>query len=344
MDRHIVETNTGKIRGYEKDGQIAFLGIPYAKPPVGKLRLKRAVPIEAWEGILDAKEYGSPAVQKMGDQFLGSEDCLTLNIRRPLEGENLPVLVFIHGGGYNTGSASDSLISGDSFVKNGIVYVTFQYRLNVWGFYDFTGYPGCEEFESNCGISDHIAAMKWIHENIAAFGGDPERVTISGESAGGTSAILLMAVPALKGTFQQVIASSGLPNGVFSHEMSRKHIEMFLEGMGWTEADLHKLAGIDSFEVLKGNDFIAEMHQYRHPGIYLPSPVVDDLLPERPIEAIRKGCAAGVRLMIGSNLNEGTFFVRPEHTFFPNSWEMIEELFRNNGMEEWFGEAKAYYE
>ena len=341
---HIVETRTGKIRGYERDGHIAFLGIPYAKPPVGELRLKRAVPIEPWEGILDAKEYGSPAVQKMGDQLLGSEDCLTLNIRRPAEGEKLPVLVYIHGGGYNTGSASDPLLSGDSFVRNGIVYVTFQYRLNVWGFYDFTGYPGCEAFESNCGLSDHIAAMKWIHENIAAFGGDPERVTIAGESAGGTSVLLLMAVPAAKGTFQQVIASSGLPNGVFSRETNRKHVRLFLEGMGWTESDLPKLADIDPFAVQKGNDFIAEMHQYRYPGINLPSPVVDDLMPERPIEAIKKGCAEGIRLMIGNNLNEGTFFVRPEHTFFPNSWEMIEEALRNNGLENLFGEVKAYYQ
>ncbi|MBD5393221.1 MAG: carboxylesterase/lipase family protein [Lachnospiraceae bacterium] len=344
MEQHIVETTTGKIRGYEKEGQIAFLGIPYAKPPVGKLRLKRAVPIEPWEGVLDAKEYGSPAVQKMGDQIMGSEDCLTLNIRRPLEGENLPVLVFIHGGGYNTGSASDPLIVGDSFVRNGIVYVSFQYRLNVWGFYDFTGYPGCDGFESNCGLSDHIAAMQWIHKNISAFGGDPDRVTISGESAGGTSAVMLMAVPDLKGTFQQVIASSGLPNGVFSHEMNKKHIELFMEGMGWTEADLYKLADIDPFEVLKGNDFIAKMHQYRYPGINLPSPVVDDLLPERPIEAIKKGCAKGIRLMIGNNLNEGTFFVRKENTFFPNSWEMIQELFKNNSLENCFEEAKAYYE
>lgn len=341
---HIVETSTGKIRGYERDGRIEFLGIPYAQPPVGKLRLKRAVPVTPWEGVLDAKEYGSPAVQKMGDQLLGSEDCLTLNIKRPVEGEKLPVLVFIHGGGYNTGSASDPLIAGDSFVQNGIVYVTFQYRLNVWGFYDFTGYPGCEEFESNCGLSDHIAAMRWIHENIAVFGGDPEKVTISGESAGGTSVIMLMAVPAVKGTFQQVIASSGLPNGVFSHEMNKKHIELFMEGMDWTEKDLYKLADIDPFEVQKGNDFIAAMHQYRYPGICLPSPVVDDLLPERPIEAIRHGSARGIRLMIGSNLNEGTFFVRKEGTFFPNSWEMIEELFANNGLKDRFPEAKAFYE
>ncbi len=344
MDSCIVRTTSGLIRGYERDGRIEYLGIPYAEPPAGKLRLKRAVPVKHWEGVLDAKAYGPCAVQKMGDQLCGSEDCLTLNIKCPLEGEKMPVLVYVHGGGYNTGSASDPLLSGDSFVKNGIVYVTFQYRLNVWGFYDFTGYPGCENFESSCGISDHIAAMKWIHENIASFGGDPERVTIAGESAGGTSVILMMAIPALRGTFQQVIASSGLPEGVFSHEMNRKHIGLFLEGMGWTEKDLYKLADIDPFAVLKGNDFVSAMHQYRYPGINLPSPVVDDLLPERPIEAIKKGCAKGVRLMIGNNLNEGTFFVRPEGTFFPNSWEMIRTLCKNNGMEETFSQIKEYYE
>lgn len=344
MDYKIIKTASGLIQGYARDGMMEYLGIPYADPPVGKLRLKRAVPVTPWEGIFEAKEYGFAAAQKMGNQLLGSEDCLTLNIRRPMEGEKLPVLVFIHGGGYNTGSASDPLIAGKSFVQNGIVYVTFQYRLNVWGFYDFTGYPGCEEFESNCGISDHIAAMKWIHENISAFGGDPARVTISGESAGGTSVSTLMAIPALKGTFAQAISSSGLANGIFTHEMNRRHIELFMEGMGWTEADLPKLADIDPFEVMKGNDFIAQVHQYRYPGIHLPSPVLDDLLPERPIEAIKKGSAKGIRLMIGSNLNEGTFFVRKENTFFPSSWEMIEEMCRINQMEDHFDEIKAYYE
>lgn len=344
MDNFVIETASGKVMGFAEDGQIAFLGIPYAMPPVGELRLKRAVPVKPWEGVLDAMAYGPKAVQYNDGVCEGSEDCLTLNIRRPMEGENLPVLVYIHGGGYNSGCASDELYHGKSFVSHGIVYVSFQYRLNVFGFYDFTGYPGCEEFDSNCGLSDHIVAMQWIHENIRAFGGDPERVTIAGESAGGTSMIALMAAPGAKGTFGQVIASSALPNCFFTKETAKKNIDLFLEGMGWTEKDLPRLKEIDAYEVLKGNEYVAKEHQYRNPGIFLPTVSIDDLLPERPLEAIARGSAEGIRLMIGSNLHEGTMFVRPEQTNFPNSWDMVREMFVKNDNEAGFARIKDYYE
>ncbi|MDD2375375.1 MAG: carboxylesterase/lipase family protein [Eubacteriales bacterium] len=343
MFSKIVMTKSGKIQGVEQDGQIAYLGIPYAKPPVGSLRLKRAVPIDPWTGVYQADKYGSASVQFNNGNFEGSEDCLTLNIRRPTEGRNMPVLVYIHGGGYNIGKASDKLYEGNAFVKEGIVYVAFQYRLSVWGFYDFTSYKYGRDFDSNCGISDHIAAMKWIHENIEAFGGDPSKITIAGESAGGTSTMALMAIPELKGTFQQVICSSGLPNCVFSKEMARQNIDLFLEGMNWSEEDLHKLKQVDACDVLRGNEYVAQQHQYRNPGIFLPTVAIDDLVPERPIEAIQNGSAEGVRLMIGTNLHEGTMFVRSEKTNFPNSWEMIEEMFRKNGHIESLPPVKEYY-
>ena len=117
---------------------IEYLGIPYAKPPVGELRFKRARPIEPWEGVFDAKEYGPESVQFDEGKLKGSEDCLTINIQRPIEGENLPVFVYIHGGGYNAGACNVPLYNGCTFAEEGIVYVAFQYRLNVLGFYDFT--------------------------------------------------------------------------------------------------------------------------------------------------------------------------------------------------------------
>ncbi|HWT75365.1 MAG TPA: carboxylesterase family protein [Mobilitalea sp.] len=344
MEKYIVETTSGKVRGYERNGLIEYLGIPYAQPPLGKLRFKRARPISQWKGIFGAKEYGHVSVQLEEGELKGDEDCLTLNIQRPLEGENFPVLVWIHGGGYNTGSASDPLYNGKAFVEDGILFISFQYRLNVLGFYDFTTYPGCEDFESNCGISDHIIAMKWIHENVKVFGGNPNQVTIAGESAGGTSIMNMLVIPSVRGMFQQAIPASAIPNGIFTHEIARENMDLFLEGMKWTDKDLPKLRTIHPFELQKGNTYVAEKHQYRNPGMFLPSPVLDDLIPVRPLDAIRNGSAAGIKLMIGTNLHEGTMFVRSEKTVFPSNWSMVEEMFKKNGNEEALPAIMEYYQ
>ena len=338
-----VSTQSGEIQGFEGNGLYKYLGIPYAEKPVGALRFKRAVPVRPWAGVLQADHYGDSALQEGPEGPLGSEDCLTLNVVRPREGEDLPVFVWIHGGGYMTGSANDSLYYGERFAREGVVYVSIQYRLNVLGFFDFAAYPGHEDFETNRGLSDMIVALKWIHENIAAFGGDPGKVTIGGESAGGAAMIALMAVPAVKGCFQQVIAESGLANCVSSMKNVRRNLDIYLEGMGMTEADIPKLWDMPAAELLRGLSRVGNEHQYRNPGIFLPGPVIDDLLPERPIDAIRKGCAKDIRLIIGTNLHEGTMFVRPENTNFPNSWEMVKEMFEKNGHGEAFDGIKAYY-
>ena len=342
--RTLIDTKYGKIQGYERRGMLEFLGIPFAKPPVGELRFKRAVECDKWDDVFDAKEYGPKSLQLENDKVVGSEDCLTLNIQRPLEGDNLPVLVWIHGGGYNTGAASDSLTDGLTFVENGICYVSIQYRLNVLGFYDFTTYPGCEDFDINCGLSDQIMALKWIHENIEFFGGNPLDVTIMGESAGAASVTNMLAVPSVKGYFQKAISESSLPNCVMTHEMARENIDLFIEGMGMTEADLPKLKTMDPAEFQKGNTYVAMKHQYKNPGIFLPGPIQDDLLPVRPMDAIKEGSAKDVMLLIGTNLNEGNMFVRPENTNFPNSWEMIKEMLEKNGHGDSFEAIKNYYE
>ena len=345
MENNIVTTTAGKIRGYVRNGQLEFLGIPYAEAPVGERRFKRSVPKKPWDGILDAEHYGPESVQFDEGQFKGSEDCLTINIQRPLEGDQLPVFVYIHGGGYNTGACNVPLYDGTSFVQEGLIYVAFQYRLNVLGFYDFTTYKGCEDFDSNCGLSDQLLAMRWIHENIAAFGGDPGRVTICGESAGGASVVNMLAAPLAKGTFQQAIAQSGLPNCVMTHETARENIDLFLEGMGWTEEEMAEhLKNDDPFTFQKGNAYVAEKHQYKNPGMFLPGPVQDDLLPVRPIDAIRGGSAGKVRLIIGSNRHEGTTFVHPEKTGFPNSWTMVTEMFEKNNNAAALPKVLSFYE
>ena len=344
MDK-LVKTGYGMVEGFEENGLLKYLGIPYAKQPAGELRWKRAQECEPWDGILSAKEYGPVAFQDDHNIDQGADECLTVNVVRPVEGDKLPVFVWIHGGGYMCGSCSDTLYHGDSFAKDGVVYVNFQYRLNVPGFFDFSTRPGCEAVESNRGLSDMIMALKWIHENIAFFGGDPERVTIAGESAGGAAVVTLMAVPSVKGYFNQVIAESGLCNCVMTPEMQRKNVDLFLEGMGWTEDGLYeKLLNADPFEMIRAARYQERVHQYRWPGIFEPGPVIDDLLPERPLDAIKKGCAKGIKLIIGTNMHEGTMFVRPEDTGFPNSWEMVRDMFEKNGNSAGYDRIRAYYD
>lgn len=344
MDVPVVQTSSGRVKGYERNGLFEYLGIPYAEPPVGALRFKRAVPVKPWLDVFDAKAYGPAPVQKDHGVDMGEEDCLTINIKRPATDEKLPVMVFIYGGGYHTGKTNDNMYYGDSFARDGLVFVSFQYRLNVLGFYDFSTYPGCENFDTNCGISDQLLALGWIHENIAAFGGDPNRVTIFGESAGGASVVNMLACPGARGLFQQAIAQSGLPNCVMTHQTSRQNMDLFIEGMGWTpETVAEHLLNDDPHTFSKGTDYVSAKHQYKNPGMFLPGPVQDDLLPVRPIDAIRGGSADGVKLIIGTNMHEGTMFVHPENTGFPNSWAMIAEMMEKNHHADKIPEVVGFY-
>ena len=332
MAEHLVKTTSGVVRGYERDGRIDYLGIPYADPPVGPLRFKRSVPITPWEGVYDAKDYGSAPVQYNNGQVMGSEDCLTVNVQRPLTGEKLPVFVWIYGGGYNTGYSSDEMYTGEAFVKDDILFFSFNYRTNILGFYDFTTYPGCDDFDSNCGLSDQILALNWIHDNVEAFGGDPERITIAGESAGGASVTNMLVCPGVRGCFNQAIIESGLPNCVMTHKQARENIDLFLEGMHWTEKDMAAhLKNDDPHLFLFGHEYVQARHQYKTPGTFLPGPVIDDLLPVRPIDALRAGAAEGIKLIIGTNMHEGTMFVHPQNTGFPNTWTMVADMMERNG-------------
>ena len=134
MAERIVRTTSGDVRGYERESRIDYLGIPYAKPPVGPLRFKRSVPIDPWEGVYDAKDYSPAPIQYNLGHVMGDEDCLTVNVQRPLTGENLPVFIWIYGGGYNTGYSSDEMYRGEAFVRDGILFFSFNYRTNILGF------------------------------------------------------------------------------------------------------------------------------------------------------------------------------------------------------------------
>lgn len=205
----------GEIEGEALEGSVLYKAIPYAEPPVGNLRWKAPVPKAPWQGIYKAANWGGRPFQTVdpnqnGGEIAMSEDCLYLSVQTPAKSkdERLPVFVNIHGGAFATGSYSGTL---DSFVRNGIVYVSIEYRLGALGFmaHPELSKESADGISGNYGIYDQICALQWVHDNIAAFGGDPEKVTICGESAGGISVSILCASPLCKGLFRGAISESG---------------------------------------------------------------------------------------------------------------------------------------
>jgi para-nitrobenzyl esterase len=206
-----VRTDAGSIRGVSEPGIRVFRGIPYAAPPVGRLRWRPPQPAASWEGLRDAEAFGPPCPQPDAPEPM-TEDCLTLNVWAP-EGappdEGWPVMVWIHGGGFRAGSGADATTHGDQLARDGVVLVTFNYRLGALGFLAHPLLERHDEPWANYGLLDMVAALEWVQRNVTAFGGDPSRVTIFGVSAGGMSVDLLMVVPRAKGLFHRAIAMSG---------------------------------------------------------------------------------------------------------------------------------------
>ncbi len=222
----VVRLKDGAIRGKAESGLTAFLGIPYAAPPFGANRMLPPQPVTAWEGERDATAFG-PTVPK-GDYppqyarlfpevVIPGEDCLNLNVWTPdPNGAGLPVLVWIHGGSFMNGSGSVADYNGAAFARHGVVCVTINYRLSAEGFL----YLG--DGVANLGLLDQLAALRWVQANIAAFGGDPARVTVAGESAGAMSVTTLLSMPLAEGLFAQAIAESGAAAHTITPDVARK--------------------------------------------------------------------------------------------------------------------------
>ena len=246
-DESTINVKQGKLHGETSDGVRIFRGIPYAEPPVGKLRWHSPVPAKSWEGIRDATKFGNRAFSVLtNDQQQGSsrsEDCLYLNVWTPAKSpsEKLPVMVWVHGGGFQFGSGEEPVYEGSNLARKGVVVVTFNYRLGVLG---FLAHPELdrEGASGNYGLQDQIAALKWVKENISAFGGDPDNVTLFGESAGAMSIGILMASPLAHGLFHKAICESGaLWDGYVgpleSFSEAHKRGEDFMKAMGAKSID-----------------------------------------------------------------------------------------------------------
>jgi len=213
-----VKVDAGALSGAVKDGVLSFKGIPFAAPPIGELRWRPPQPAMPWSGVRPAVEYGHDCMQKPFPSDaapLGTapaEDCLVLNVWRPADAaKKLPVMVWIYGGGFVNGGSSPEVYAGDRFARQGVVFVSFNYRVGRFGFFGFPALTAehPDEPKGNYGYMDEIAALKWVKRNIAAFGGDPDNVTVFGESAGGGSVHMLLTSPEARGLFAKAIIESG---------------------------------------------------------------------------------------------------------------------------------------
>jgi len=302
-----VQTYSGTISGVRDNGLFVFKGVPFAAPPVGDLRWRPPVPLPQWIGVRKADAF-APACMQEGVSMPGeappamSEDCLYLNIWAPRNsvGRNLPVIVWIYGGGYRNGSASMPLYWGDRLAHKGVIVVTIAYRLGPLGFLALPELTreSPKQTSGNYGLMDQIAALEWVQRNIAAFGGDPHRVTIAGQSSGSISVSVLMASPRAKGLFEHAIGESGglfepiqlAPSYLLAN--AEKDGEKFAASLSATS--LQQLRRLPASALLGG----ATAGGVTHPVI---EPVV---LPVSPYEAFASGRQNDVPVLIGSNAEE----------------------------------------
>lgn len=345
-----VETSGGRIEGVDLGEVRAWLGVPYAAPPVGPLRWMPPQPHPGWSGTRDATVHGHASLQRAGSLErlagagggdLGDEDCLTLGVWAPTSAgsEPLPVMVWIHGGGFTSGAGSLSWYDGSRLARRGVVVVTINYRLGVLGYLDLRGLDPTLASSGNAGLADQVAALEWVRDNIAAFGGDPGNVTVFGESAGAMSIATLMGTPTAKGLFHRAIAQSGAAHNVARPDFAAEYTERFLASVG--TSDLAHLLSKPAPELLAAQVAVADSltrERITRPdgaaaGIGLPlTPVLDgELLPTQPLDAIREGSAAEVDLVLGTTAEEWNLFgvmlskVQDEATILRRLGRMVED-------------------
>ena len=322
----IVTTSYGQLQGIDQGRSLAFKGIPFAVPPVGERRFAPPVLPGKWDGVRNATQFGATSLQVPNEglntllpdlipEEPQDEDCLYLNIWTPAaDGEKRPVLFWIHGGSFTMGSGSPPLYDGGHLAERGdVVVVTINYRLGALGFLCLPeGVAG--EVRTNFGILDQIQALTWVREEIATFGGDPNNITIFGESAGAMSVGSVLVSPLARGLFQRAIPQSGAGHNALSVETASETARLFAEIAGVDLYDIQALRALPVSSILEAQaklemELLKNMSQGRPPSMSF-QPVIDGhLLTMLPLEAVRQGHAADIPILIGTTGEESKLWI-----------------------------------
>jgi len=337
--RPVVDTTHGPVRGVD-DGTIkVWKAVRYAAAPVGDLRWRAPEPPKAWTEPADAGQVGPVCPQPTDPGIpidLGApqgDDFLTLNVWAPSDsqpGANKAVMVWVHGGVYILGSASQPLYHGGALAADGdVVVVTINYRLGALGFLELaTLGADTDQFATNVGLRDVIAALRWVRDNIAAFGGDPGRVTLFGESAGAGVVTALLGSPAAAGLFSAAIAQSSPVTSSYHADGGRRVAERFLEVLEIGRQDLGRLAGLPIEAIVEASRTVFDEVPLRSPGRLAFAPIVDaDIVPDYPVTLARQGLTHPVPLIIGTNRNEAALFRWMKSPLMPIKSESIKAMF-----------------
>ncbi len=305
----------GGLVGQETNGLRVFKGVPFAKAPSGELRFRAPLPPEDWVGERLALENAKPAMQPPQN---GSEDCLYLNVWAPMGDGPFPVLVWIHGGG-NTGGGTNGM-GGAGFARDGVVVVTVAYRLGAFGYLRLDDLIGREFAGSEAnGTRDLIAALAWVKENIHAFGGDPARVTIAGQSAGAKNVAALMASPQAKGLFSRAIMQSGGGHTVHTSEQAHEVTVALLQALNLKESEAERLLTMKAEELLEGQKRLMATFPHNYP--FRPG-TGNSVLPKRPVESLNPL----IPLLLGTNRDESLVFFSRESVNKPVASQAIANI------------------
>lgn len=335
-DGLVVETAYGPVRGTDDGTVKAWRGIRYAAPPAGPLRWRPPEPPQRWTEPADATRVGPVCPQPTDPRIpidLGApqgDDCLSLNVWASSDtepGARRPVLVWVHGGAYVLGSSAQPLYHGRALAAGGeALIVTINYRLGALGFLDLSAFG--DRFATNLGLRDVLCALQWVRENIAGFGGDPDRVTVFGESAGAGIITTLLASPAAAGLFGAAIAQSSPATSIYDRERGRRVAEMFLEELLVRPTDADTLTSVPTSALVAASKRVFDHVPVRTPGTLAFAPIIDgDVVPAHPVELARSGHTHPVPLIIGTNKHEAALFRWMKSPLMPITPTAIRAMF-----------------